>query len=311
MPEEIEIETAYPTFKFSENGEPAKWLFIYLDLPRTEGFELGFAFVTDGNGRLGTLEIPEASAILERGETYNLFYDYRPWSEEELANLTEDDCQEVTIGDEILLDPKSGDIEVVLQEPTGEPLANYLYRLHLPDGSVRDGATDDSGVLSESDLPDGIIRLEMFTSGYLVRESGEPIQYEVEELSIEAGNPTNISDLEEITEDEEPSDEELCQEEDFLNEAWGEIVSSLEEQENVNDLSDDVFVVEVDWLKKGVVRLCRGRSYAMHIFLNWSNPWTVDFKHWNFFQIISSDEESDDSLRFNKISYPQWQLSNQ
>ena len=229
MPEEIEIETAYPTFKFSENGEPAKWLFIYLDLPRTEGFGLEFAFVTDGNGRLGTWEIPEASAILERGEVYNLFYDYRPWTEEELATLTAEDCQEVTIGDEIQLEPKSGDVEVELKDIRSEPLANFLYRLHLPDGGTIDGATDGSGILSESSLPDGIVRLQMFT--------------------------------------QEDTDSLL-----------------IEEEENIEELSDNEFLVEVDWLRRGVVCLCRGGRYPMRIFENWCYPWTFEFKHWKLLE---------------------------
>jgi len=251
---EIELETVYPTIKFRENGEAAKWLFIYLDLPRTEGFRLEFAFVTDENGRLGALEIPERSAILERGEVYNLFYDFRPWTEEELATLTDEDCQEVTIGDEILLDSKSGDIEVVLEKPTGEPLANFPYKLHLPDGSVRDGMTDDSGVLSELDLPGGIINLE-------------------------------------ITAYEEPSEEELLQEEESLEEeSFRRDMDALEEEEGAdvdNYLTDDVFLVKIGWLRGGEVCLCRGRRYTISILHSKDIPWNFEFKHWKLFGTLS------------------------
>ena len=301
---EEEVETIYPSFKLVENGEPAKYVFIYLDLPRTEDFKLEFSFATDDKGRIGTLEIPDRSAILRKGEEYNLFYDFRPWTEKELETLKEGDCQKITVEQEIQLDPKKGDIDVELQDVDGTKLDKRIYRLHFPDGSVRDGLTDDNGILNETNIPDGLVRLEMYTTKKAVLEEGEDIKYEVYEYSSNE-NGTVDDDDEELT-FKEPTDEALDIFMEF-EKGWDELQKSLTEVESsLPPLTEEITFVDTGWLQEAKVLLCRGKRYTIRILSDWSRPWRSDFKHWTLMQILDLKEEGDDSMALQFQSWHQF-----
>jgi len=301
-----EIETIYPSFKLVENGEPAKYVFFYLDLPRTGGFKLEFSFVTDDKGRIGTLEIPDRSVILRKGEEYNLFYDFRPWTEKELGTLKESDCQKIVVEPEIQLDPKKGDIEIELQDVDGTKLDKRIYRLHFSDGTVRDGLTDANGILNETNIPDGIVRLEMYTTKKTVLEEGEDVKYEVYEYSSSKNG--TIDDDEELT-FEEPNDEVLDVFMEF-EKGWDELQKSLTEVESsLPTLTEEITFVDTGWLQEAKVILCRGKRYTVRIIFDWSRPWRSDFKHWTLMQTLDVEEDGDDSMALRFQSWHQFKKS--
>ena len=86
---------------------------------------------------------------------------------EELGNLTdlvdalseeEDDGPEVAAEP-----PRPTWIEIEVVDGMGEPVRNRPYRLHLPDGSIREGQLDDTGIIRFDDIDPGACRLELPT----------------------------------------------------------------------------------------------------------------------------------------------------
>lgn len=60
--------------------------------------------------------------------------------------------------------PRPTWIEIAIVDGLGEPVRNRPYRLHLPDGSVREGELDDSGIIRFDDVDPGACRLELPTA---------------------------------------------------------------------------------------------------------------------------------------------------
>ncbi len=86
---------------------------------------------------------------------------------EDLGNLT--DLVE-TLGSEDEHDedletepPRPTWIEIEVVDGLGQPVRNRPYRLHLPDGTVRDGTLDDTGIIRFDDVDPGACRLELPT----------------------------------------------------------------------------------------------------------------------------------------------------
>ncbi len=55
-------------------------------------------------------------------------------------------------------------IEITVVDGRGEPAAGHAYRLHLPDGTVREGRLSETGVIRFDDVDPGLCTLELPTA---------------------------------------------------------------------------------------------------------------------------------------------------
>lgn len=59
--------------------------------------------------------------------------------------------------------PSPSWIEITVVDSRGEPIRGRPYRLHLPDGSVREGRLGDDGIIRFDDVDPGLCMLELPT----------------------------------------------------------------------------------------------------------------------------------------------------
>jgi hypothetical protein len=282
------------TVTFRETGEPATWLFVYLS-PEDDAFALDQALITDADGVLRSKGDVELSRVLEWGQNYHLFYDWRPWSESDRKRLTAGDCQIVTIGQRTVLEPKSGDIDVTLQHIDGSPLARRPYLLHLPNGRTDEGVTGDDGRISKTRVDPGIVRLELGTSRVAIAPQGEDVPYQRAEPEPAPSREDIMGEgIGDVEGDLELSETDVA--------AMGEVEEGLKaiqaeerSEENLPTPDDDTFIVETSMLREARVILSRGRTSVIRVADTWRTLAGGDFRHW---RLAPSDmlEDSDDSL---------------
>ncbi len=279
---------------FLENGEPARWLFVYMS-PEEEELSLDKSLITDMDGFLRSKGDIELSRILKRGESYYLFYDWRPWSESDLKNLAEGDCQVVNIDEGIKLEPKSGDINVKMQHIDDSPFANRPYLLHLPNGITEEGVTGNDGEISKSGVEPGIIWLEMGTSNVKTASEGKDVYYQQVEPESSASGEGIIGEGVNVDQgDLDLSDEDI----DFISELEKELESIEKEgtpEEKITEPDDDTFIVEMGMLREASVILSRGKACIIKVANTWRTLSSGEFRHWS---LASSDllENTEDSL---------------
>jgi len=108
--------------------------------------------------------------VLETSESSSIAVDPRyPISEgsEDLGNLidlmgddTDEDDEEPTAAE----DERPTWIEITVVDGRGEPICGRPYRLHLPDGTVRNGTLSDEGAIRFDDVDPGLCTLELPTA---------------------------------------------------------------------------------------------------------------------------------------------------
>jgi len=279
---------------FEENGEPAKWLFVYMS-KEDDSSLLNYSFVTNEGGILQAWAGGEPSRVLERNKKYLLFYDWRPWPEDMRKELKKDDCQIVSIDEEIKLKPKCGGIDLVIQHVDGTPLKKQSYILHLPGGDTENGDTGESGEIQKTDLKSGIITLELGPS-----QSGAT--YPDPHASY-AGNEPDTSAASGDTEggdrdgylNQDDADDEVLQ----RIEAYEKEIESIEvpsdTEEKIPELTDDMFLVDIDVLQAGNAVVCRGKKCTIRVFYGWRSQPFGNFYHW-LLAVPGVYEDAEDGL---------------
>jgi hypothetical protein len=249
---------------FEEDNEPAKWMFVYMS-PEDDSSFLKHSFVTNEEGILQSWDDGEPSRILDRSKSYDLFYDWRPWSEDMRKELKKEDCQTVTIDEEIVLKPKSGDIDLVLQYADGTPLKNQAYTLHLPENGSEEGVTGESGDVQKTDQKPGIIRLGIGNSRSDTQDQGQGSSFEDTETNT-GDSPESVSEEDSIKLFEE-----------FVKEMEGSEVTPSTAGDPP-ELTDDVFIINSSVFQKGEVIACRGKKCTIRM-LNGLRDYG-EFFHW-------------------------------
>lgn len=282
---------------FEENGEPAKWLFVYMSKEDDSPF-LKHSFVTNEDGILQSWEDGEPSRVLERNNQYSLFYDWRPWSEDKRKELKKDDCQTVTLDQEIKLQPKKGDVNLKLQLVDGTPLKNRPYILHLPGGGTEDGDSGESGEIQKTDVQAGIIRLEMAASKVGRADSGQDSSYgETGQDASGTSDGITGEDTGGSGETGEATEEVLRQFEAFEKKMMACEVTPYEEKE-IPELTDDSFLVDISVLQAGNVIACRGKECSIRVFYGWRAQPYGYFYHWQLSSPGVNEDPEDDLMVF-------------
>ncbi len=121
--------------------------------------------------------VQQAQSLLEEGRlciahahTEAVFDPRHPAgnSVEDLGNLSElapaDRDDEAAANEDVAEPPRPTWIEIAVVDGLGQPVRNRPYRLHLPDGSVRAGTLDDTGIIRFDDVAAGPCKLELPTA---------------------------------------------------------------------------------------------------------------------------------------------------